>query len=89
MINSTGQNWIVRFTKPDNPFFQIEQNTKELGVQALIDISPPLSLSTQKVLGRSSRGFTHRRRLRVHFLQYFANLPEEGSQQEEGEMRML
>jgi hypothetical protein len=87
MINSTGQNRIVRFTKPNSPVFldRTEQNTKELGLQALIDISP-LSLSTKKVLGRSSRGFTHRRRLR---LQHFMDLPEEGNQQEEGEMRML
>jgi hypothetical protein len=62
MISSAGQNWIVQFAKPDSPvfsdrtelntkFFHTELNTKELNFQALIDISPPLSLSTQKVLG--------------------------------------
>jgi hypothetical protein len=70
MKNFAGQNRIVRFAKPDSPVFpdRIELNTKELGLQALIDISPPLSLSTKKVLGRSSRGFTHRHRHRLRFL---------------------
>jgi hypothetical protein len=53
MINSAGQNWIVRFVKLDSPVFldRIELNTKELGFQGLIDISPPLPLSTQKSVG--------------------------------------
>jgi hypothetical protein len=89
MKNSAGQNRIVWFIKPGSPVFsdRTELNTKELGLQTLIVISPPLSLGTQKVLGRSFRGFTHRRRL--CFLQYFVDLPEEENQQEEGEMRML
>jgi hypothetical protein len=51
--NSAGQNWTVRFAKPDSPIFSdiTELNTKELGLQALIDISPPLSLSTKKCWG--------------------------------------
>jgi hypothetical protein len=53
MKNSAGQNWIVRFTKPDSPIFldRTELNTKELDLQALIDISPTLSLSTKKCWG--------------------------------------
>jgi hypothetical protein len=76
MINSTGQNRMVRFAKLNSPVFpdRTELNTNELGFQALIYISPPLSLSTQ-MLGRSSRGFTHRR-----FLQHFTDLLEEESQ---------
>jgi hypothetical protein len=48
--NSTGQNRTVRFAKLGSPIFpdKTELNTKELGLQALIDISPPLSLSTKK-----------------------------------------
>jgi hypothetical protein len=48
--NSAGQNWTVRFAKLDSPVFsdRTELNTKELDLQALIDISPPLSLSTKK-----------------------------------------
>jgi hypothetical protein len=40
--NSTGQNQIVRFAKLDSPVFldRAELNTKELGLQALINISP-------------------------------------------------
>jgi hypothetical protein len=51
--NSTGQNWTVRFAKPDSPVFsdRTELNTKELGLQDLIDISPPLLLSTKKCWG--------------------------------------
>jgi hypothetical protein len=82
---SAGQNRIVWFAKLDSPVFpnRAEPNTKELELQALIDISPPFVIKHQKVLVKSSRGFTHRRRLCLCFLQYFANLPEEG------EMRML
>jgi hypothetical protein len=50
--NSTGlQNRTVQFVKLDNPIFLdiTELNTKELGLQALIDISSPLSLSTKNV----------------------------------------
>jgi hypothetical protein len=38
------------WTKPDSPIFPdiTELNTNELGLQALIDISPSLSLSTKK-----------------------------------------
>jgi hypothetical protein len=91
MKNSAGQNWIVQFAKPNSLVFpdRTELNTKELGLQALIDISPSFVIKHQKVLGRSSRGFTHRRCLHLHFLQHFTDLPEEDSQQEEGEMRML
>jgi hypothetical protein len=51
--NSTRQNQIVWFAKPDSPVFsnRAELNTKELGLQALIDISPPLSLITKKCWG--------------------------------------
>jgi hypothetical protein len=44
---------IVRFAKLDNPVFldRTKLNRKELSFQALIGISPPLSLSTQKLLG--------------------------------------
>jgi hypothetical protein len=51
--NSTGQNQTVQFVKPDSPIFsdRTKLNTKELGLQALIDISPPLSLSTKKCWG--------------------------------------
>jgi hypothetical protein len=51
--NSTGQNQIVWFTKSDSPVFldKRELNTKELGTQDLIDISPPLSLRTKKYWG--------------------------------------
>jgi hypothetical protein len=78
MISSAGQNRVVRFTKSDNPVFpdRIELNTKELSFQALIDISPPLSLSTQNVL----RGLLEASLIAVvfhRFLQYFADLPEE------------
>jgi hypothetical protein len=75
----------LELSKPDSPVFsdRTELNTKELDLQALIDIFPRLSLSTQKVLEMSSRGFTHRRRLRLRFLQHFTDLPEEG------EIRML
>jgi hypothetical protein len=45
--SSAGQNWTVRFIKPD----RTELNTKELALQALIDISPPLSLSNKKCWG--------------------------------------
>jgi hypothetical protein len=50
---SAGQNWTVRFAKLDSPVFpdRTELNTKELGIQALIDISPPLSLSTKRCWG--------------------------------------
>jgi hypothetical protein len=91
MISSAGQNRIVWFVKPDSPVFpdRTELNTKGLSFQALIDISPPFVIKDPKSVGMSSRGFTHHRRLRRHFLQYFADLPEEESQQEEGEMRML
>jgi hypothetical protein len=78
------QNWIVLF-------FQTEQiRKKELGLQALINLPPPLSLSTQKEVGRSSRGFTHYRRLLLHFLHlhHHERELEEGNQMEEGEMRM-
>jgi hypothetical protein len=39
------------WAKSDSPFFldRTELNTKELGLQALIDISPPFSLSTKNV----------------------------------------
>jgi hypothetical protein len=49
MKNSAGQNRIVWFAKSDSSVFsdRIELNTKELGLQVLIDISPPLSLSTK------------------------------------------
>jgi hypothetical protein len=81
MISSAGQNRIVWFTKSDSLVFsdRIELNTKELSFQALIDISPPLSLSTQKVL----RGLLEASLIDVvfrRFLQYFADLPEEESQ---------
>jgi hypothetical protein len=48
--NFAGQNQAVRFAKLDSPVFldRIELNTKELDLQALIDISPTLSLSTKK-----------------------------------------
>jgi hypothetical protein len=51
--NSTGQNQTVQFVKPDSQIFsdRTKLNTKELGLQALIDISPPLSLSTKKCWG--------------------------------------
>jgi hypothetical protein len=51
--NSAGQNRIVRFAKLGSPIFsdRVELNTKELVIQALIDISPPLSLSTKKYWG--------------------------------------
>jgi hypothetical protein len=41
------------FAKPDSPVFPdiTELNTKELGLHTLIDISPPLSLSTKKCWG--------------------------------------
>jgi hypothetical protein len=41
------------WVKPDSLVFpdRIELNTKELDLQALIDISPPLSLSTKKCWG--------------------------------------
>jgi hypothetical protein len=53
MISSARQNRIVWFANPDSPIFpdRTELNTMELSFQALIDISPPLPLSTQKVLG--------------------------------------
>jgi hypothetical protein len=53
MKNYAGQNWIIRFAKPDSPVFldRIELNTKELGRDALIDISPLLSLRTKKCWG--------------------------------------
>jgi hypothetical protein len=90
MKNSTGRNRTVQFAKSDSLFFpdRTELNTKELGVQDLIDIFP-FVIKHQKVLGRSSRCFTHRRRLCLRFLQHVADLLEERSQQEEGEMRML
>jgi hypothetical protein len=74
----------------DNPVLsdRTKLNTTELGLQALIDI-PPFVIKHQKVLGRSSRGFTHHHRLRLCFLLHFADLSEEGSQKEEDEMRML
>jgi hypothetical protein len=79
--NSAGQNWTIQF-------FQIEQK-KELGIQALINL-PLLSLSTQKEVGRSSRDFTHRLLLLLHFLHlhHHEREPKEGNQMEEGEMRM-
>jgi hypothetical protein len=53
MKNSARQNRIVRFVKPDSLVFpnRTELNIKELGLQALIDISPALSLSTKKCWG--------------------------------------
>jgi hypothetical protein len=41
------------WAKSDSPVFldRTKLNTKELGLQVLIDISPPLSLSTKKVWG--------------------------------------
>jgi hypothetical protein len=50
---SAGQNRIVQFAKLDSLIFldRIELNKKELGLQALIDISPPLSLSTKRCWG--------------------------------------
>ncbi len=50
---SAGQNRTVQFAKLDSLVFpdRTELNTKELGLQALIDISPPLSLSTKKCWG--------------------------------------
>jgi hypothetical protein len=81
MISSARQNRIVWFTKSDSLVFsdRIELNTKELSFQSLIDISPPLSLSTQKVL----RGLLEASLIDVvfrRFLQYFVDLPEEESQ---------
>jgi hypothetical protein len=89
--NSAGQNQIVQFVKPDNSVFldRTELNTKELSLHTLIDISPPFVIKHQKVLGRSSRGFTHHHSLHLRFLLHFVDLSEEGSQKEEGEMRML
>jgi hypothetical protein len=51
--NSAGQNQIVRFAKLDSPIFpdRTKLNTKELDLQALIDISPPLSLRNKKCWG--------------------------------------
>jgi hypothetical protein len=51
--NYVGQNWKIRFIKSDSLIFpdRIELNTKELVLQALIDISPSLSLSFKKYLG--------------------------------------
>jgi hypothetical protein len=51
--NSAGQNRIVWFAKPDSPVFpdRAKLNTKELDLQALIDISPHLSLSTKNCWG--------------------------------------
>jgi hypothetical protein len=48
--NSAGQNRTVRFAKLDSLVLQdrTELNTKELGLQDLIDIAPHLSLSTKK-----------------------------------------
>jgi hypothetical protein len=68
--NSAGQNRIVWFAKLDSPVFpnRAEPNTKELDLQALIDISSSFVIKHQKVLGRYSRGFTHRRRLCLCFL---------------------
>jgi hypothetical protein len=70
--NSAGQNWIVRFAKPDSPVFpdRVELNTKELGLQALIDISPPLSLSTKKFWG----GLLEASRIIVVFVFAFFNI---------------
>jgi hypothetical protein len=53
MINFARQNRIVWFAKLDSSVFpdRTELNTKELGLEALIDISPPLSLSTKKCWG--------------------------------------
>jgi hypothetical protein len=50
---SAGQNRTVQFAKLDSLVFpdRIELNKKELGLQALIDISPPLSLSTKRCWG--------------------------------------
>jgi hypothetical protein len=51
--NSARQNRTVRFAKPNSLVFsdKTELNTKELGLQALIDISPLLLLSTKKCWG--------------------------------------
>jgi hypothetical protein len=48
--NPAGQNRTIRFAKSGSPVFpdKTEVNTKELGLQDLIDISPHLSLSTKK-----------------------------------------
>jgi hypothetical protein len=72
MISSAGQNQIVRFVKSDSPVFsdRTELNTKEVSFQALIDISPPLSLSAQKVLG----GFLEASLLIVVFVVAFFNI---------------
>jgi hypothetical protein len=89
--NSAGQNRTVRFAKLDSFVFPDRTDQKkELGLQALINLPPPLSLSTQKEVGRSSRGFTHYRRLLLHFLHlhHHERELEEGNQMEEGEMRM-
>jgi hypothetical protein len=82
--NYIGGNQTIRF-------FQIEQNRKnEPGLQVLIDLSPPLSLSTKKMSGRSSRGFTRCLHLVLHslHLQHHECELEEGNQMKEGEMRM-
>jgi hypothetical protein len=84
----SGQNWSVHFSRLNRTGKRT--GNKELGLQALIRTSSPLSLSTKKILGRSSRGFTRHLHLvlcSVH-LHYHECEPEEGSQTEEDEMRM-
>jgi hypothetical protein len=82
------------WAKLDSPVFpdRTKLNRKELGLQVLIDISPPLSLSTKKVLEKSSRSFTHRRHHLLHIpllLHHHHEFGlEEGIQMEEDEMRM-
>jgi hypothetical protein len=85
------QNRMLWFAKLDSPVFpdRTEWKNRELGVQALIDLSPPLSLTTKKMSGSSCRGLM----LCLHLLLCSLLLchkykPEEGSQMEEGEMRM-
>jgi hypothetical protein len=47
------QNRTVQLVEPDSLVFpnRTELSTKEIDIQALIDISPPLSLSTKKCWG--------------------------------------
>jgi hypothetical protein len=74
------QNWTVRFAKLGSPIFPDRIELRK---------SKSSPSSTQKEMGRSSRGFTHRLHLvHLHLLLHDVCETEEGSQTEVGERRM-
>jgi hypothetical protein len=85
---------MLRFAKPDNLAFSdiIERKAEKMNLQALIETSPPLSLSTKKMLGSLQESPTHHLHFLLHFLHHLRHYEyelEEGSQMVEGEKHIV